>query len=91
MRAEWRKLASLRSTKWSLFVTLAATLLVTYLSTHGAVHHNQQWYQGFDPTNTACPAWRSGSLVIGVLGVLADDRRVQLGHHPLVLGRNPPA
>jgi ABC-2 type transport system permease protein len=71
MRAEWRKLASLRSMKWSLFVTLAATLLVTYLSTNGAGHHNRQWYQGFDPTNTALSGLAVGSLVVGVIGVLA--------------------
>ncbi len=71
MRAEWRKFASLRSTKWSLLVTLVATLLVTYLSTNGALHHNRQWYQGFDPTNTALAGLAVGSLVVGVLGVLA--------------------
>ncbi len=71
MRAEWRKFASLRSTKWSLLVTLAATLLVTYLSTNGALHRSRQWYQGFDPTNTALAGLAVGSLVVGVLGMLA--------------------
>ena len=71
MLAEWAKFTSLRSTRWILVVTLAATLLVTSLSTHGAIHHNRQWYQGFDPTNTALSGLAVGSLVIGVLGVLA--------------------
>jgi ABC-2 type transport system permease protein len=52
MRAEWTKLASLRSTRWTLLITAAGTFLVTFLVTHGASHHPKGWYQqGFDPTN----------------------------------------
>ena len=31
-RAEWTKLASLRSTKWTVLVTVVGTLLVTFLA-----------------------------------------------------------
>ncbi len=70
MRAEWTKLVSLRSTRWTLLVTALGTLLVTFLSTHGALHHPPGWYQGFDPTNQSMAGLALASLAIGVLGVL---------------------
>ena len=70
MRAEWTKLVSLRSTRWTLLVTAVGTVLVTFLSTHGALHHNKAWYQGFDPTNQSLAGLAIGSLSLGVLGVL---------------------
>jgi len=71
MRAEWTKLASLRSTRWTLLITAVGTVLVTFLATHGAVHHSKAWCQGFDPTNEALAGLAVGSLTMGVLGVLA--------------------
>ena len=70
--AEMSKLASLRSTKLIIAVTVVGTMLVTFLSTNGAAHHPKQWYQGFgwDPTNQAMAGLAIGSLVLGVLGVL---------------------
>lgn len=70
MRAEWIKLVSLRSTRWTMLITAVGTFLVTFLATHGALHHNRQWYQGFDPTNQSLAGLAIGSLAIGVLGVL---------------------
>ena len=70
MRAEWTKLASLRSTRWTLLITVVAALLVTFLSTHGALHHSRSWYRGFDPTNQSLSGLAIGSLTLGVLGVL---------------------
>ena len=70
MRAEWTKLVSLRSTRWTLLVTAVGTVLVTFLATHGVLHHNKAWYQGFDPTNQALAGLVIGSLSLGVLGVL---------------------
>jgi ABC-2 type transport system permease protein len=71
--AEVSKLASLRSTKLLLGITVLGTLLVTFLSTNGAAHHPRQWYEGFgwDPTNQAMAGLAIGSLALGVLGVLA--------------------
>jgi ABC-2 type transport system permease protein len=70
MRAEWTKLVSLRSTRWTLLVTALGTMLVTFLSTNGALHHPRGWYQGFDPTNQSMAGLALASLAIGVLGVL---------------------
>jgi ABC-type transport system involved in multi-copper enzyme maturation permease subunit len=71
MRAEWTKLVSLRSTRWTLLVTAAGALLVSFLAAHSALHHPAGWYQGFDPTNQSLAGLAVGSLAIGVLGVLA--------------------
>ena len=43
LRAEWTKLVSLRSTRWTLLITVVGALLVTFLSTHGALHHSRGW------------------------------------------------
>src|SRR5580698_6226944 len=71
LRDEWTKLVSLRSTRWTLLVTVAGALLVTFLSTHGALHHSRGWYAGFDPTNQSLAGLAIGSLTLGILGVLA--------------------
>jgi ABC-2 type transport system permease protein len=71
MRAEWTKLMSLRSTWWTLLITAVGTYLVTYLATHGALHHSKSWYQDFDPTNVSMAGMSVGSLALGVLGILA--------------------
>jgi ABC-2 type transport system permease protein len=71
LRAEWTKLVSLRSTRWTLFITVVGALLVTFLSTHGALHHSRAWYGGFDPTNQSLAGLAIGSLTLGILGVLA--------------------
>jgi ABC-2 type transport system permease protein len=71
MRAEWTKLVSLRSTRWTLAITAVGTFLVTYLATHSALHHPEGWYQGFDPTNQSLAGLAIGSLALGVLGILA--------------------
>lgn len=72
MTAEWTKLVSLRSTRWTLLVTAVGTFLVTFLATHGSLHHPKGWYQqGFDPTNQSLSGLAIGSLALGVLGILA--------------------
>ena len=68
IRAEWTKLASLRSTKWTLAVTTVGALLVTVLATHHAGH--RLGYKYFDPTNQSMTGLALASLTIGVLGVL---------------------
>ena len=70
--AEVSKLASLRSTKLLLAITVVGTLLVTFLSVNGAAHHPRQWYQfsNWDPTNQSMAGLAIGSLALGVLGVL---------------------
>jgi ABC-2 type transport system permease protein len=70
IRAEWTKLVTLRSTKWTLLITAVGTVLVTFLASNSVLHHNKAWYQGFDPTNQALAGLVIGSLSLGVLGVL---------------------
>jgi ABC-type transport system involved in multi-copper enzyme maturation permease subunit len=69
-RAEWAKLFSVRSTWWTLFVTVVGTLVVTALSTSSVAHHGRGWYHGFDPTNQSMSGLTIGALAIGVLAVL---------------------
>jgi ABC-2 type transport system permease protein len=71
VRAEATKLATLRSTKWALALTIAGTVAVSFLSTHGARHQAAGFYRNFDPTNQSLAGLAIGSLVIGVLGVLS--------------------
>jgi ABC-2 type transport system permease protein len=71
VRAEWTKLATLRSTKWTLAVAAVGALLVTFLSAHGASNHPRGWYQGFDPTNQSLAGLAVVILAFGVLGALA--------------------
>jgi ABC-2 type transport system permease protein len=89
MRAEWTKLVSLRSTRWTLLITAAGTFLVTFLATHGALHHNAQWYQGFDPTNQSLAGLAIGSLALGVLGILAISGEYGTGTIRSSLGAMP--
>lgn len=69
-RAEWAKLFSIRSTWWTLFVTVVGTLVVTALSVSSAAHHRPGWYQGFDPTNQSMSGLAIGALAIGVLAAV---------------------
>lgn len=71
LRSEVTKLTSLRSTWWTLLVTVVGTLGVTVLATTSARHHSRGWYQGFDPTNQSLTGLALATLAIGVLGVLA--------------------
>jgi ABC-2 type transport system permease protein len=68
VRAEVTKLRSVRSTKWTLLVTIVGTLLLTVLATNGLHHHGRAG--SFDPTNQSLTGLALGSLTIGVLGVL---------------------
>jgi ABC-type transport system involved in multi-copper enzyme maturation permease subunit len=69
-RAERAKLFSIRSTWWTLFVTVGGTLVVTALSASSAAHRPPGSYQGFDPTNQSMSGLAIGALAIGVLGAL---------------------
>ena len=71
MRAEVTKLRSVRSTSWTLLAMVVATLLVTTLVTLHTAHRANRNFQGFDPTNQSLTGLALGSLIIGVLGVLA--------------------
>jgi ABC-2 type transport system permease protein len=89
MRAEWTKLVSLRSTRWTLFITAIGTFLVTFLATHSALHHSKSWYQGFDPTDQSLAGLAIGSLALGVLGILAMSGEYGSGTIRSSLGAMP--
>jgi len=71
LRSELTKVATLRSTFWTLIVTAVGTVGVTILTTASQPHRGHAFYQGFDPTNAALTGLALGTLAIGVFGVLA--------------------
>jgi len=71
VRAELTKVATLRSTFWTLLITFGGTIAVTVLSTTSATHQSKAWYQGFDPTSSSLTGLALGVLAIGVLGMLS--------------------
>ena len=70
VRAETAKFTTLRSSLWTLAITVAGMGLVTFVATNGALHHDPGWYQGFDPTNQSLAANLVAALTMGVFGVL---------------------
>jgi ABC-2 type transport system permease protein len=71
IRGEVTKLRSLRSTTWTILVTLAGSLLVTGLVADHQSNRGNHNFSGFDSTNMALTGLAIASLAIGVLGVLA--------------------
>jgi ABC-2 type transport system permease protein len=76
VRMEWIKLRSLRSTAWTLIVTVIGTvgIGVAVLGAYQADHFERMTAQqrdSFDPTNMAFAGTIVAMLAMGVLGVLA--------------------
>jgi ABC-2 type transport system permease protein len=67
VRMEWRKLRSVRSTRWILAVFAAGTLGYAILTGSGGPTHPDPNY---DPTNNVEQGMLLGQLTIGVLGAL---------------------
>ncbi len=74
-RAEWIKLWSLRSTKWTLFALVVTTVgLGALISAETAAHWNHMSLSDkrtWDPTNNSLAGTAFGELAVAVLGVLA--------------------
>ena len=70
IRAEAVKIATLRSTLWTLLITVAGMTVVTIISTNSVLHKSADWYQGFDPTNQSLAGLLIGILTMGVFGVM---------------------
>ena len=70
LRAEMVKLTTLRSTLWTLVITIAGVIGVTTIATNSVLHHSADWYQGFDPTNQSLAGVLIGVLTMGVFGVM---------------------
>ena len=74
VRSEWTKLWSLRSTRWSLLVSVVAMAgLGILVSAVQMAHWNQMSFDdraSFDPVDVSLGGWHVAQLAIGVLGVL---------------------
>jgi ABC-2 type transport system permease protein len=69
VRAEGIKLATLRSTSWTVAITVVGSIAITVLSTN-SVSHQGRSYQGFDPTNQALGGLLLAALTFGIVGAL---------------------
>ena len=69
-RSELAKIVTLRSTAITVGLTVVASLLVTGLVTHSALHHDPGYYQGFDPTQESLTGMITVALAGGVFGAL---------------------
>ncbi|HLN15375.1 MAG TPA: ABC transporter permease [Acidimicrobiales bacterium] len=83
VRAEWTKLRTVRSTTWSLLLTVVLTIGIGILTTAVAA---ARWHQfgaverfTFDPTARSLTGLLFGQLVIGVLGVLVVSAEYSTG------------
>jgi ABC-2 type transport system permease protein len=74
VRSEWTKLWSLRSTRWSLLVSVVGMAgLGILVSAVQMAHWNQMHADdraSFDPVDVSLGGWHIAQLAIGVLGVL---------------------
>ncbi len=70
LRSEWTKLRSLRSTMWTLGITVLLGIGISALATAETRAHWSSSQAGFDPTATSLIGVFFGQLTIGVLGVL---------------------
>ena len=71
VRSEWTKLRSLRSTMWTLGLTVVLGIGISALATaETRAHWSASTASGFDPTATSLIGVFFGQLTIGVLGVL---------------------
>lgn len=75
LRAEWTKLRSVRSTRWTLAALVVLTVLIGALS---CASEAANWASlsparrlGFDPTNLSLNGVLFGQLAVGVVGILA--------------------
>ncbi|MGO9195884.1 MAG: ABC transporter permease subunit [Acidimicrobiales bacterium] len=83
LRSEWTKLRTVRSTTWTLAVTVAAVVGIGALATAVTAAH---WRSGgivdrinFDPTARSLAGLFLGQIAIGVLGVLAMSAEYSTG------------
>jgi ABC-type transport system involved in multi-copper enzyme maturation permease subunit len=75
MKAEWIKLRSLRSSKWTMFALVAVTVglgaLISALTANHWGHMTAQEHREWDPTNNSLAGAAFGQLAVAVFGVLA--------------------
>jgi ABC-type transport system involved in multi-copper enzyme maturation permease subunit len=74
MKSEWTKIRSVRSTTWTILVTVVLTIGIGVIATATVASrwaHNPGDHLSFDPTNLSLTGLLLGQLAIGILGVLA--------------------
>jgi ABC-type transport system involved in multi-copper enzyme maturation permease subunit len=82
MRSEWTKLESVRSTKWTLGLTILIGLGVSAIAAAETTSH---WndpgshHFGFDPTSLSLTGVFIAQLIIGVLGVMVMSAEYTTG------------
>ena len=83
LRSEWTKLRTVRSTTWTLVVTVAAVVGIGAIATAVTAAH---WRSGgfvdrvgFDPTARSLAGLFLGQITVGVLGVLAMSAEYSSG------------
>jgi ABC-2 type transport system permease protein len=82
MRSEWTKLVSVRSTKWTLGLTVLVGLGVSAIAAAETTSH---WnspgsnHFGFDPTSLSLTGVFIAQLIIGVLGVMVMSAEYTTG------------
>ena len=93
MRSEWTKLRTVRSTIWTLIVTILAVVGIGALATAVTA---ARWRNGdivdhinFDPTARSLAGLFLGQIVIGVLGVLVMSAEYGTGTIRATLGAVP--
>lgn len=74
LRAEWTKMRSVRSTMWTLAVTVVAIVglgaAASAVTAHTFAHRSLQDRLTFDPTGISLGGFFFGQIALGVLGVL---------------------
>jgi ABC-2 type transport system permease protein len=88
-KSEMAKILTLPSTAITLGLTLVAGLLVTGLVTNSALHHSADWYQGFDPTQSALTGMLVAGLTGGVFGALLISAEYSSGTIRATLAATP--
>jgi ABC-2 type transport system permease protein len=88
-RSEFAKIVTLRSTAITAGLTVVACLLVTGLVTHGALHHEAGYYQGFDPTQESLTGMITVALAGGVFGALLITSEYSSGTIRTTLSASP--
>jgi ABC-2 type transport system permease protein len=90
MRSEWTKLVSVRSTIWTLGLTIVIGVGVSAIATaETRSHWNSTSHFGFDPTSLSLTGVFVAQLIIGVLGVLVMSAEYGTGTIRATLSATP--
>jgi ABC-type transport system involved in multi-copper enzyme maturation permease subunit len=90
MRSEWTKLVSVRSTMWTLGLTIVIGIGVSAIAAaETRSHWNSTQHFGFDPTSLSLTGVFIAQLIIGVLGVMVMSAEYGTGTIRATLSATP--